>query len=86
MKHERIARLDTEKLKKYIDENDTSMSEIARLFGVSPSAISRFLNKKRSASGDIWSGFVGLFGKRIFEFIFFESNVSNDTNKEVGAK
>ncbi|WP_165980004.1 helix-turn-helix domain-containing protein [Paenibacillus dendritiformis] len=86
MRQIRQARLDTEKLKAYIEENGTNMSGIADKIGVSPSCVSRFMNNKRPASGAVWSGLIGLFGKKVFDYIFFETVVSNDTTIEKSHK
>lgn len=78
----RRARLDIEKLRSYMEGNNMNMTDIAQKIGVSPSCISRFMNNKRPASGPVWSGLIGLLGKKALDYIFFESIVSNDTNVE----
>lgn len=86
MRQVRQARLDTEKLRSYIEETGTNMSDIAEKIGVSPSCVSRFMNNKRPASGAVWSGLIGLFGKKVFEYIFFEPIVSKDTEEKESSK
>lgn len=86
MRQTRQARIDTEKLKAYMEKRGMNMSEIAHKFGVSPSVISRFMSNKRPANGAVWSGFIGLLGRKVFDYIFFESDVSNDTMERVGER
>ncbi|MCY7485420.1 helix-turn-helix transcriptional regulator [Paenibacillus alvei] len=71
--------IDTDKLVLYLDEKGMNMTSFAKKIGVSPSCVSRLLNNKREASGPVWSGLFGLMGKKAFEYIFFETVVSNDT-------
>ncbi|ODB61383.1 helix-turn-helix domain-containing protein [Paenibacillus polymyxa] len=79
----RTAVLDTEKLREYMESKDINASELAAVIGVSSSCMSRLLNNKREPSGVVWSGLIGLLGKKVFNYIFFVENVSNDTkNKE----
>jgi hypothetical protein len=77
------ARLDTHKLNEYIENHGFNTSVFAEKIGVSPSCLSRVLNNKRPASGVVWTGLLGFFGRKIFNFIFFNDDVSNDTKTEV---
>jgi hypothetical protein len=76
----KIAVLDTEKLQDYINQQNINASKLAANIGVSPACMSRVLNNKREPSGLVWSGLIGLMGKKVFDYIFFADNVSNDTN------
>ncbi|GIP25505.1 hypothetical protein J23TS9_06350 [Paenibacillus sp. J23TS9] len=74
------AGLNVEKLTAYLHEKDLNTSKLAEKIGVSPSCMSRVLNQKREPSGLVWSGLIGYFGKKVFDYvIFFDINVSNDT-------
>lgn len=78
----RTAVLDTEKLREYMESQDINASELAAVIGVSSSCMSRLLNNKREPSGVVWSGLIGLLGKKVFNYIFFVENVPNDTMKK----
>lgn len=76
------AMLDTIKLQEYMEREGINTSEMAAKLGISPSCMSRVLNNKREPSGPVWSGLMIYFGKKVFNYIFFDDNVSNDTKKE----
>lgn len=77
----RKASLNTTKLQEYMERKGINTSEMAAKVGVSPSCMSRVLNNKREPSGPVWSGLMVHFGKKIFDYIFFEDDVSNDTKE-----
>ncbi|WP_019123590.1 helix-turn-helix domain-containing protein [Brevibacillus massiliensis] len=70
--------LDTEKLVNYMRRKGLNTTAMAAKVGVSPSCLSRVLNNKRPPSGVVWSGLLGFFGKKVFDFIIFVDDVSND--------
>ncbi|MBP1312274.1 plasmid maintenance system antidote protein VapI [Paenibacillus sp. 1182] len=75
----KTALIDVDKIKKYMKEERINASHFAKQIGVSPSCLSRFLSGQREASGQVWSGLITHFGKKVFNYIFFEMNVSKDT-------
>ncbi|GIP38610.1 hypothetical protein J31TS4_18900 [Paenibacillus sp. J31TS4] len=73
--------LDRQKLTEYMKKNGENTSSLAAKLGVTPSCLSRVLNNKRDPSGVVWEGLISLFGKKVFNYIFFEDDVSKDTRK-----
>ncbi|UHA74438.1 helix-turn-helix domain-containing protein [Paenibacillus sp. 481] len=80
----KVAAIDTDKLKSYLEMEQLSISDMAHSIGVSHSNLSRVLSNQRPAGGRVWGGLVGYFGRRIFEFISYDSNVPKGTKKEAG--